>query len=111
MSRLERLKKWKEEKELKRKLDAMEKARSKPSFKVVHMTYKDIQLYQKDKAVSGKVAKVYFTQFLQIAIDELHSLCFVSFMFCRHFFCNRSSLISTRKHLIFRLLLLKSYSI
>ncbi|XP_076440855.1 uncharacterized protein LOC143280156 [Babylonia areolata] len=46
LSRLERLKKWKEERELKRKLEAMEKAKSKPGFKVVHIDHKDLHIYQ-----------------------------------------------------------------
>lgn len=46
MSRLERLQKWKEERELKRKLEAMERARTKPGFKVASIKHNDHQLFQ-----------------------------------------------------------------
>ena len=67
MSRLEMLRKWKEERELKRKLEAMERARSKPGFKVMHMAHSDLQLFQTQQALdkkaameAGKVSIVYY---------------------------------------------------
>ncbi|KAL8577103.1 hypothetical protein ACOMHN_049792 [Nucella lapillus] len=57
-SRLVLLKKWKEERELKRKLEAMERAKSKPGFIVKHLNHNDIDLYNKMKAATAKTAAV-----------------------------------------------------
>lgn len=68
LSRLERLKKWKEERELKRKLEAMERARSKPGFKVVSLKHEDHQLFQRTTvtSLSKKAEKVNYNMKLLI---------------------------------------------
>ncbi|KAK7100679.1 hypothetical protein V1264_023588 [Littorina saxatilis] len=58
LSRLERLKKWKEEKELKKKLEAMERARSKPGFKVAHLTHIDKDIFVVNSSCGQKTAQI-----------------------------------------------------
>jgi hypothetical protein len=53
MSRLEKLKKWRAERELKAKLEAMEKAKSKPGFQFKHLTHDDKDLFLRQQPVAG----------------------------------------------------------
>lgn len=48
ISRLDMLKKWKEERELKRKLEALEKGRNKPGFRVTHVNHDDKKLFKNE---------------------------------------------------------------